>query len=486
MFALHCALALASAPTLARAHEGPVEVEVDATPSTSIPVDPVAAGATGGAEPADDADARSPDVTAAAAVEPPRSSPARDDASPDADAPRPADDSDAPTPAQRIAEILQPTFLGELDYRAYPSEAEGSTGFAVGRFRMGLRYTPRRWITAVGTIEYADESPRLLDANVTLTPRPWLEFGLGYAKAPLFPSFRYEPVQTLPFANWAPVVTAFRVFRDLGAEVHLVPRRAPIEAIARVGNGSGSILGNDNPLPAGYGSLDLVLGRPRPGHVGDLLGFRLGLGGMIESVRDRNGIAGQTPMGFVYYRPAVVSGRREVAEAHAIGYVGPLRLTFESALAREGRTVDDDGDPDTPRVPVDPITSAGLTGELAWVALGGPRSVGRAPALREGARWRGGALEFAGRVDAMAFGRGARDVAEGGALGGALSAKWWPVDFLAVNIVGYVTRYDVAPIDEPDRILSWGLLTRFSVFLGASLASRGRRTGRAVKGPTRH
>ncbi|MEZ4449291.1 MAG: hypothetical protein R3B09_07405 [Nannocystaceae bacterium] len=369
-------------------------------------------------------------------------------------------------PTPRISDVLQPALLGELDYRAYPSEVEGSTGFAVGRFRMGLRYTPRPWIAAVGTVEYADKAPYLLDANLTLTPRPWIEVGLGYAKAPLFPSFRYEPVQTLPFPDRAPVVTAFRVRRDLGAEVHLAPRRAPIEAIARIGNGSGSILGNDNALPAGYGSLDLVLGRARAGHGDDRLGLRLGAGGMIESVRDRDGIVGQTPMGFVYYRPVVVSGRREVAEAHAIGYVGPLRLTFESAIAREARSVDDDGDPDTARVAADPITSTGLTGELAWTALGGPRSPGRAPTIAPAPRWRGGALELAGRVDAVALGRGARDVTSGGSLGGALSAKWWPVDFLAVTVVGYLTRFDVAPIDEPTRTLSWGLLTRVSVFLG--------------------
>ncbi|MCB9595015.1 MAG: hypothetical protein H6719_20025 [Sandaracinaceae bacterium] len=277
-------------------------------------------------------------------------------------------------------------------------------------------------------------------------------------------------MHTLPFPDRAPVVTAFRVQRDAGAEVRIAPREAPVEAIVRVGNGSGSILGNDTPIPAGYASADLVLGRAWSGASASDRGWglRLGAAGMIESVRDRNGVAGTAPLGFVYYRPTIVSGERLVGEAHAITYLDTVRLTFEGALAQESRSRDDDGNPSTPRVALDPIRSSGLTAELAWVALGGARAPGFAPTLAPGSSgaWAGGALEVAVRFDALWLGWGAADVTEGGALAGGASVRWWPVDFVTVTLAGHVTRYATPPIETPQEIWSWDALLRLGVFWG--------------------
>lgn len=375
-----------------------------------------------------------------------------------------------PTPAGAEAPVLQPTVLGEVDYRVYPSEVEGNTGFALARMRPGLVLTPTPWLRAVTAFEFAGESPIILDAFARLRPAEWVEFTAGYSKPPLFASFVYEPVHTMPFPDRAPVVTAFRVRRDLGVDVHLAPRAVPLEGWLRVGNGTGSALGNDNALPAGYASLDLVLGRAWAGAAPEhrTYGLRLGGAALVESPRDRNGITGQTPLGFIYFRPIVVSGLRVVGEGHVIGYAGPLRLTVEGAVAREERSRDDDGNPSTPRLQLPVVHSYGITAELAWVLLGRPRDAGRAPgaAVGQDGGWSGGALEIAARYDGMWLGEGASDVRSGGSQGGALAVKWWPTDFLAASLAGYVTRYDTPPLEEPNELWSWGALARLSFFWG--------------------
>lgn len=370
----------------------------------------------------------------------------------------------APEPA------LQPTILGELDYRVYPSEAEGNTGFALGRFRPGLALSPVPWFRAVGTLEFAGEQPIVLDAFMRLRASPWAELTVGYSKPPLFASFVYEPVHTMPFPDRSPVVTAFRVRRDLGADVHLTPAKVPLEGWLRVGNGTGSALGNDNPLPAGSAMLDLVLGRARTAVPSERqrFGLRLGAGGLIEGARDRDGLVGSTPLGFVHYRPVVVAGLRTLGEAHAIAYAGPVRVVVEGAVAREARSRDDDGNPSTPRMELPSTRSYGLTSEVAWVVHGRARAVGMAPRGErgEGGAWRGGAVELAARYDGLWLNRRVSDVRPGGSHGGALALKWWPVDFVAATLAGYATRYDDPPIEEPGRSWSWGIVARASFFWG--------------------
>lgn len=373
--------------------------------------------------------------------------------------------------AQTLPQEIRPTVLAETDYRVFPSTLEGNTGFALARFRPGVLLAPTDWFRAVGTVEFAGEYPIILDAFMSLRAAPWAEFSIGYSKPPLFPSFIYEPDASLPFPDRAPVVTSFQIRRDLGADVHFMPRSIPLEGWLRIGNGTGSALGNDNALPAGYASLELVLGRAWAGAPAEqrMFGLRLGSSGFIESAGDRDGITGQTPQGFLYYRPIVVSGLRGVVSGHAIAYAGPLRLTVEAATARESRSRDDDGNPDTPRIALPTVRSHGVTAEVAWVVQGRPREVGVAPrgVLRDGA-WGGGAVEVSARYDGLWLGRGANDVRPGGSQGGAIGVKWWPMDFLAAALAGYVTRYDSAPVEEPDRLWSWGVIARASFFWGNS------------------
>ncbi|XXF74909.1 hypothetical protein P2318_17700 [Myxococcaceae bacterium GXIMD 01537] len=366
--------------------------------------------------------------------------------------------------------MLQPTLLVDADYRAYPSALEGNTGFTLARLRPGLILAPKPWFRGVATIEFADEHPVILDAYMRLRASEWAEFTIGYSKPPLFASFTYEPVQVMPFPDRAPVVSAFFVRRDLGVDVHFTPRHLPIEGWLRVGNGTGSPLGNDNALPAGYGSLDFVLGRAWVGSAPEdrTYGLRVGAGGFVENAQDRDGIAGKTPLGFVYARPIVVSGVRAVGEAHLVAYAGPFRLTVEGAASYEARSRDDDGNPSTPRVDLDAVSSYGLTSEIAWVVCGAPRQVGRAPVGRPGSDgvWDGGAVEIAARYDGLWLDWNAKDVREGGSQGGAVAVKWWPTEFLSATLAGYVTHYDVAPIEDPSRRWSWGAVARASFFWG--------------------
>lgn len=372
----------------------------------------------------------------------------------------------APSPASVEGWALRPTVLGEFDYRVYPSELEGNTGFVLARLRPGLLFTPTPWLRAAFTLEFADEHPAVLDALVRVRAAESVELTAGYSKPPLFASFTYEPEHTTPFPEHSPVVTAFRIRRDLGVDVHFTPRRVPLEGWLRVGNGAGSALGNDNALPAGYAALDLVLGRAWVGAAPEHRTYGLRLGGavLVESPRDRNGITGQTAFGFVYFRPIIVSGLCVVGEGHLVGYAGPVRLTVEGAFAREDRSRDDDGNPSTPRLQLPVVNSYGLTTELAWVLVGQPRDVGRAPGRADGV----GAVEVALRHDVLWLGEGASDVRSGGSQAGALAVKWWPTSFLSASVAGYLTRYDTPPLEEPNQLWSWGALARLSVFWGLS------------------
>jgi phosphate-selective porin OprO/OprP len=380
--------------------------------------------------------------------------------------------------------VLRPTVLAEVDGRAYPALEEGRSGFALGRLRGGLILEPASaaWFRGVSTIEFAGETPVLLDAYAQLRATPWIRFDVGLWKGPLFTSFLHEPVHLMPFPDRAPVQVAFRVRRDLGATIDLTPKRAPIEIVGRISNGSGgSALANDNALPAGTLIVDLVFGRARRATAtGDeTWGLRLGGGAMVEDVEDRDGSAGRTPMGFVYARPIVVSGLRVVAEGHIVAYVRKLRFTFEGAMAREGRRFDGDGNPATPRQTLPMATSWGATTELAWVVLGGARSIGKAPSPRRGheGRWGGGALEFAARWDGLWFNEGLQDVVAGGSQGGALAIKWFPVELLTVSLTGYGTVYDTPAPERPMTRVSWGVLGRLGFFWGQR-APAARRPGR--------
>jgi phosphate-selective porin OprO/OprP len=201
--------------------------------------------------------------------------------------------------------------------------------------------------------------------------------------------------------------------------------------------------------------------------------MRVGAAGVYEKVEARTSVRAAHPLGYVYAPGVPIAGPRAVGTGHAIGYIGPARLTFEAAIAREARIGDLDGDPLTPDEAKTAVWAGGLTAEVAVVVLGEQREVGLPPGATPGA-WRGGAIEIAGRFDGMAVNRHAEDVEPGGSLGGAMALRWWPIDLLSLSLAGYGLRYDRPPSDQPDRQWSWGLLLRLGVYWGLAVGSDAR------------
>lgn len=371
----------------------------------------------------------------------------------------------ASRPARADEPLLRPTLLAEADARALRSPTEGTSGFSLARVRPGLRVEPAPWMRAVTVLELVP-SPRVLDAFALVRAAPWLELEAGQSKTPIFASFRWEPVHTLSTPDRSPVVTAFRVQRDVGVGAHLTPAELPLEALVRVGSGSESTVSRTLLRPALYGAFDVVLGRAHVARArGDeLLGLRLGVAGLTERVDERAGVAGAGPTRFVFYRPPQVAGERVVVEAHAIAYAGPLRAVVEAAVAREQRARDADGNPSTPAVALPSVVSSGLTAELAWVVRGRARRVGRLPDPESPGDF--GTVELTARYDALALGRGAADVPGGGYRGGTLAAKWWATSFAALAAAGSAGVYDAGPTEDPARTDTFTLLLRASFYWG--------------------
>lgn len=389
-----------------------------------------------------------------------------------APAPAPTAEPAKPDPREvyeAVTKIVEPTVLLETDYRQHSDPVEGNSGFALARARLGLRLHPTDWLTAVGTVEFiGPDGPYLLDGYASFDASDWLEVTVGYSKPPLFASFRHEGITVVPMPGRSAVVNELRVRRDVGVETRFVPRRAPIEAIVRLGNGSTNLIENDNHTPTGYAALDLVLGRAWVGGQNELLGLRLGAAALLDERSAHDSIAGVTPLGYVYTQPVVATGLRTIVTAHAIAFAGPVRLVVEGGFVQEGREDDDDGDPTTPALELDPVRSWALTGELTWTIRGGWRQLGRRPevaSLLDG-KWDGGALELSARADRFWLGRGAEDLFRTGGTSPALALKWWPTRFLALTAYGDATIFDAAPVDTPDRRWGWTALIRASLFWG--------------------
>src|SRR5690606_21825571 len=215
--------------------------------------------------------------------------------------------------------------------------------------------------------------------------------------------------------------------------------------------------------PTGYAAVDLVLGRAWAGGHNQKYGLRLGAAALIDDNEEHESIAGVTPLGYVYAQPVTAIGLRTITTAHAILYTGPVRLVVEGAFVQEGRQDDDDGDPDTPAIELDPVRNFGLTGELTWTIRGGWRQVGEGPEVKSllDRPWDGGAVELATRVDRFWLGRGADDLFRTGGTTISLAGKWWPTRFLALTLYGDGTIFD-APTVDTERMWGWTALLRAS------------------------
>jgi phosphate-selective porin OprO and OprP len=382
-----------------------------------------------------------------------------------------------PTPEARADNPfeLQPILVGELDYRLHSNkDLEAYDGFDVDRFRLGARVSYTRWFTAVMQVELVGEKPTILDARVVVKPsRDWeLTFGAG--PTPLFSSARDEPLWALPVPELSMVTRAFWAGYDFGVEAHRKPTPGlPIEGWVRLGNGSGSALGNDNSDYALDARLDVALGRAvTNAPASRRFGLRFGSGLHAEVAESRLGISGTTADGFLFYAPATVSGPRYVTEAHLVAYGGPVKLTVEAALGKESRSIDLSGNPDAPSVPLPSVTSRGAFVELGWMITGPWRRHGMWPVQSPFGTWDWGGLELGARVERLDLERGARDVTPGGATSGSAALRWWVTSFVAASAAAYFTDYDTAPAVEPGRTKSWLGIFRVTVRLPHEVALR--------------
>lgn len=346
---------------------------------------------------------------------------------------------------------LQPVLMTELDATAYADPSEGQTGLRVARLQLGAvaRITP--WLEGFGVAELAlrEVSP-ILDAGVRLFPAVWLELTIGYDKTPLFATAHDLPVETTALPDFPLATRALWRGRDLGIEAHLRDRGWPGELYVRVGNGSGTPYGNDDARPSFEARMDLTAGRGRFGAEGDeVRGMRAGGGVHFENAEDRPAIAGETPTGFLFWRPPTVSGPMQLVAVRALGWIGPVSIAAEGGWAHEGRARDDDGNPDTPRIVLDPVSSLGGVGEVAVAVLGPWRTPGAWPST-------GTTLP----------------TVEGG-------GRLWSPRGLALGLFGYRAAYDGPPLETPGRSSTLGARARLTYSLPSStgVAAGGRAAG---------
>lgn len=228
---------------------------------------------------------------------------------------------------------LHPVAMIEADAVYLPAEEEGETGFELRRLYLGARWSPVPWATAMGSIQaLGDHGPTIVDAFVRVEPHALVDVSLGYAKTPLFASARDQSIETGPIPELSLSTGAFWPGRNAGVEVHFGEASVPVEAWVRVGNGSHSPAGNDNPQLSFDGRADLVLGRAL-GEREDTLGLRVGGGFHLEDAEDRPGITAHTPTGFEFWRSPTISGRVWTAEGHLVGLGGPVQLLGNSAAS---------------------------------------------------------------------------------------------------------------------------------------------------------
>ena len=367
-------------------------------------------------------------------------------------------------PAGAGAQTLAPVAGAEMDYRLHANEIEGYDGFAVARARLGMRAQLTPTLRALVWGEWVRrEVPSLLDVWLAWRFAPAWELTAGLSRSVLFQSGRIEFVERLPIPEYATLVRAFWPGRTLGVELAYRPPALPLEAYVRLGNGTGTLYGNDTTLPTAEARVDLVLGRTHEGdHRADRYGLRLGVGGSLGTVFDRAGIALTTPAGFAFDRAPVVSGTRWLAEAHLLAHAGTVQLLVEAAFARESRERDDDGNPATPRVALPAVESGGVSAELAWMIVGGHRTPAAWPG-DGGRRW--GAIELAGRYERVYTHAAAADVTPAGTHAGAVAVRWWAPRWVTVALAAYAYRYDQAPLEEPGVTTSWMALLRVGLSL---------------------
>lgn len=360
---------------------------------------------------------------------------------------------------------VDPILVLDADFRQIPRDTEGYGGFALPHVQLGAAVSMTDSVQAMATLGYAGEGIGLSDTGVRWAARTDVGVAVGYFKTPLFLSGHDQFEERLPVPERSMVVQALWPGRDLGVEGHWFPKAWPVEAWLRVSNGFDSATSNDNADVAVSGRIDLALGRAHAGaDPRETWGLRLGCGALFDpKIDDRASVTGKTAAGFEFWRAPIVSAARTVVEGHLLVQAGPVQATVEGGAATEGRSLDTDGNPDTPRVPQPSITAWGVAGELAWMVTGEHRAGDAWPATSTASAF--GALEVAARLERLKLGTGAVDVASGGAWSMSAAIRWWLRPRLALSVAGYGYSFDTAPLQTPGNTTTWLALSRLTFSL---------------------
>jgi phosphate-selective porin OprO and OprP len=282
---------------------------------------------------------------------------------------------------------------------------------------------------------------------------PWapLHLSFGYRRTPLFHIAKDELFEAMVVPELPVAIRSFWPGVELGVELHYEPTaHVPVEAWARIGNGSGTPLGNNTDKLAYEARVDLVLGRARAdGYERDTFWLRLGTGVHIGTLENETGVSGCTADNYVFFRPAVVNGLQSLGEAHLVVWAGRAMLDVEVGRVMEERGVNETGNASAPLLFQPSAQSWGGFAELAYMIWGAPRIPGAWPnAHRWNASLAHGGVEIGTRFDCIALDHDVPGITAGGAKGGEVAVRWWATSFLAVAVAGYYLRYDVAPVEE--------------------------------------
>lgn len=368
---------------------------------------------------------------------------------------------------------IKPLALLQVDLNSRPRDQEGESGLSLARARLGVWAKATENTFGLVSAEFMrPEHPEILDALVRGNCGERFSLTVGYFRSPLFLSARSELEGTMPFPELSLPVRAAWPNRDAALEAHYAFKSLPFEAWLRLSNGSSSPFENDNAALAVTARVDSSFGRASFDAKGtEETGGRVGFGILVDDSFDRGGIGGSTASGFPFYRPPVVSGLRTIGEFHALGYIGPVRGLAEAFTASEERIADVDGNPSTPRLPLDPVRSRGASAEIAWMVTGQHRLLGQWP-IAPGS---GPGVEVAARIERVELARSARDIAGGGGSNIAVAISTWLNEFASVSVAWNQYRYDIAPIEEPGELASWLLQARATFYLNPPPGRRGAR-----------
>ena len=375
------------------------------------------------------------------------------------------------------AVTFMPLVVLQVDGRAVfhddDNAVEGESGFTAPRVRLGGRLKWRAFeAQLIG--EGAREKAGVLEAFGTVHLADEFAVTVGLQRSPLFAGGP-DPLTFQPINERGVLERTMWPGRELGVGVRWSPTYVPVQAWLRVSNGvENALLGNDNSGFAGEGRVDFACGNARASRSynqardnnDDDGGFRAGFSARIESTDNESGMSGATPLNYVYWRAPPVSGPSSTIELHAQAFVGPARLTIEGGVANESRATDNDGNPNTPKVLTTGVMHSGGNAELAAVIVGPRRVWGTAPKT---ASLTTPVIELAARGEVVRlgdapFGETADPaVIAGGAQAASAALTWWSHESLSLSLQVHALKYDVAPVDDPNRTSSLTAMLRLTV-----------------------